>query len=129
MQWFSTSEICNILSRYDHIYLIGDSMLRHTAQAFNVLLREDLVDGGRATWRNDEEPLNCRCYNVFDNPGCVWMSAINTIDVLLGDRSSIRCSADKTPALITCKSPARSEMPMDLINCFRDTDAELPTHS
>lgn len=104
MQWFTADQICDVLSRFDHIYLVGDSMMRHLSQALHVLMRADLVNGGRATWRVDEEDtLGCQCRTVFNNPGCVWWSSVNTDDVLKGDPESIHCPRANTP-LITWES-------------------------
>jgi len=101
MQWFSNEEICSIMNRFDHIYIVGDSMMRHTAQAFQVLLRADLVNGGRATWKTDAAD-RCTCRTVFNDPGCVWSAALDTQAVIAGDPTSIRCK--KAPGIVSCES-------------------------
>lgn len=103
MQWFSGEEICNILNRFDNIYIVGDSMLRHLAQALHVHVRGNLIDGGRATWKTEGNAATCTCATAFDNPGCIWAAALNTDDILKGDPTSIRCSANKPPANIVCE--------------------------
>lgn len=101
MKWFTTSEICDILSRFDNIYLAGDSQTRYLTQAFNVLIREDLVNGSLATWRFDlEENPGCDCYHRFYDHGCTWWVALNTQQVLDGDPKSIKCKKDRRPALL-----------------------------
>lgn len=96
MEWFTTSEICSILSRFDHIYFIGDSLIRNIAQAMMVLIRGDLVDGGRATWRNDTiDTDDCHCRGVFHKGECIFWSAIDTEMVLENDPASILCPASE----------------------------------
>lgn len=104
MHWFSTAETCELLSKFDNIYLWGDSQTRHLTQAFAVLLREDLIDGGRATWREDvEEDPGCHCHMLFRASDCAFWSATSIQSVLDGDPASIKCPADKRPALIDSK--------------------------
>lgn len=117
MQWFAPDEICSILSRFDHLYTIGDSTMRQLAQALNVLMRADLVTGGRATWReggSEKDPLDCRCQKVFEDPGCVWWSAINTADVLHGDPKSIICKS--RPALVSWSAILNYPIQEDLLH-------------
>lgn len=45
MRWFATDEICDILSRFERVVVVGDSMMRHIIGAMNVLLRKDLGYG------------------------------------------------------------------------------------
>ena len=114
MQWFTTDEACDILSRFDHIYLVGDSMLRHLAQALHVIIRGDLVNGGRATWRAGEhEDHDCHCHNVFNDMNCVWWSAVNTIPLLQGDAESVKCK--KRPALVSWEALLNNPLNLDLV--------------
>lgn len=102
MEWFTKSRICDILSRFDRVTLIGDSMLRQAAQALNVLLRNDLVDGGKATWSSSNALPECNCHQVFDNPRCASVAAVNTQEILQNAPSSISCAV--RPALVSCES-------------------------
>lgn len=55
MRWYATEEICNILSRFDKVIVVGDSMMRHVVGAMNVLLRKDLGYGAVTGWNFGEE--------------------------------------------------------------------------
>jgi hypothetical protein len=50
MRWFTTEEICEILSRFEKVVILGDSLLRQMTIALYVLLRQDLGYGGLAEW-------------------------------------------------------------------------------
>ena len=39
MRWSTTEEVCEIVSCFDKVIAIGDSMMRHVVGALNVLLR------------------------------------------------------------------------------------------
>lgn len=101
MKWFFGNEVCDILGRFDHLHLIGDDMLRHAAQALHVLIRRDLVNGGKALWSPDPALRHCDCHGVFDDIGCVFSGAINTQNILDNDPKSIPCH--RKPALVTCE--------------------------
>lgn len=45
MRWFSTEEICEILSRFHAVVLVGDSLMRHVMGSMSVLIRKDLGYG------------------------------------------------------------------------------------
>ena len=113
MQWFTMDEACDILSRFDHIYLIGDDMLRHLGQAFHVFMRGDLYDGGRATWRDGIDEKDCHCRNVFNNPECIWWSAVNTVPLLQGAPMSLKCK--KRPALVSWDAMLNYPLNVDLL--------------
>lgn len=50
MRWFISEEICQILGRFDKVFLIGDSMLRHIIGSMNILVRKDLGYGAVTDW-------------------------------------------------------------------------------
>jgi hypothetical protein len=50
MRWFSTEEICEILSRFEKVIIVGDSMMRHLVGSINVLVRKDLGYGAVTDW-------------------------------------------------------------------------------
>lgn len=62
MRWFTTEEICEILSRFGKVIFAGDSMMRHVIGSINVLIRKNLGYGAVTDWNfSDEE----RCaFNV-----------------------------------------------------------------
>lgn len=45
MRWYTTEEVCEIISRFEKVIVVGDSMMRHVVGAINVLLRKDLGYG------------------------------------------------------------------------------------
>lgn len=46
IKWFSRESICNVLSRYRNILILGDSLTRHLSSALLMLLSEDFRYGG-----------------------------------------------------------------------------------
>lgn len=50
MRWFTTEEICEIISRFEKVIFVGDSMMRHVIGSLNVLIREDLGYGAVTDW-------------------------------------------------------------------------------
>lgn len=55
MRWFSTEEICEILSRFERVIVLGDSMMRHVIGSINVLVRKDLGYGAVTDWNFSPE--------------------------------------------------------------------------
>lgn len=56
MRWFATQEICEILSRFEKVVIIGDSMMRHVIGSIYIFIREDLGYGAVTNWNfSDEE--------------------------------------------------------------------------
>jgi len=110
LTWFSSTELCAILSKFSRVHFVGDSMMRFLSVSVHMLLRGDLEDGGRATWRDAEDlgeddrqsNLECRCSTMFGNGKCAWFSAVNTDDVWALDAESMRCEKG-TAAPIDCE--------------------------
>lgn len=44
--WFNPEQVCKIMSRFDRLHFIGDSLMRQLVVAFHALIRKDLVEGG-----------------------------------------------------------------------------------
>lgn len=56
MRWYATEEVCDILGRFEKVFVVGDSMMRHAVGAMNVFLRQDLGYGAVTGWNfGDEE--------------------------------------------------------------------------
>lgn len=55
MRWFTTEEICEILSRFEKVIIVGDSMMRHVIGSINVLIRKDLGYGAVTDWNFSPE--------------------------------------------------------------------------
>ena len=60
MRWFSTEEICEILSRFEKVIIIGDSMMRHVIGSINVLVRKDLGYGAVTDWNFSPEERSAK---------------------------------------------------------------------
>lgn len=50
LKFYTSAEICRILSRFQSIVIFGDSLMRHLTAAFAILLRENLDNGGQMQW-------------------------------------------------------------------------------
>lgn len=55
MRWFTTEEVCEILSRFEKVIIVGDSMMRHVIGSINVLIRQDLGYGAVTDWNFSPE--------------------------------------------------------------------------
>lgn len=106
MRWFSTEEICDIMSRFETIWIVGDSMMRNLAVALHVFLRADLNEGPRAQWKKEPDGLDCHCKAPFETGACLWYVAMSTKSVWenvpAGLPHSIKCPKDNM-AFVECK--------------------------
>ena len=66
MQLFSTSEICDILSKFDQIRIVGDSLMRYLARGFMILLREDLIEEMDGRCRDNFANIKCGDWTICD---------------------------------------------------------------
>ncbi|KAK9454851.1 hypothetical protein V1511DRAFT_459899 [Dipodascopsis uninucleata] len=94
MRWYDRGEICSIVSRFEKILFVGDSMMRHAVGALHILLREDLGYGGVTQWnfRLDEKET-CFCNGQFDTLKCGVQGIFNSDDVAKFDLQSLKCDA------------------------------------
>lgn len=51
IKFYTSQEICSILSRYERVIIYGDSLMRHLTSAFAMLLRENMEFGGQQQWK------------------------------------------------------------------------------
>ncbi len=71
-KWFSSTEICMIMERFNAIVFLGDDIVQTIYAAFNILLREDLVLGSlQHSLMNQQEKYDCKCDNQFLDLGCL----------------------------------------------------------
>jgi hypothetical protein len=96
MRWFSTAEVCEILGRFERIYIIGDSIMRNIVGAMHMLLREDLGYGGARDWTMNATDVEerCFCFKQFSVP-CFGRNVENTTEVVQNDPKGIACPADR----------------------------------
>jgi hypothetical protein len=97
-RWYSSSQICDILQKFDGIAFIGDESLADAYAGFNILLRENLATGALKDWEmNDVYSEQCRCDSQFTNPSC-WLKRISSSEDMFlpgdksGPRSTYACS-------------------------------------
>ncbi|KAL4933554.1 uncharacterized protein BDV17DRAFT_111757 [Aspergillus undulatus] len=70
-RWYTNSEICEILGRFDGIFFIGDDSLADGYAGFNILLRQDLKQGSLKEWEMGSNlGMNCRCNSQLTNSVC-----------------------------------------------------------
>lgn len=88
-RWYSTTEVCMILDRFDAIVFIGDNLLQHIYAAFNILLRENMAMGSLKQWEmSEDERVNCRCDNQITRPECSKYAVLDSEDVRKNDPGS-----------------------------------------
>lgn len=91
-RWYSSSQICDILQKFDGIAFVGDESLADAYAGFNILLRENLATGALKDWEmSDEYSGQCKCDSQFTDPSC-WQKRISSSDemFLQGDKSGPR---------------------------------------
>lgn len=100
MRWFTTEEICDIMSRFSKVIIMGDSMMRHIIGSLNVLMRKDLGYGAVTDWNfSADERRDCFCNYQFNVKACSIQGIFKTADVVDHDPSSFMCDPDKVNVL------------------------------
>ncbi len=66
MRWFSTEEICDILSRFEKVLIFGDSTVSHVLGSISILVRKDLGYGAVTSW-NLSPQERCGSPNVVES--------------------------------------------------------------
>ena len=88
-RWYSTTEICMILDRFDTIVFIGDTMLQTIYSGFNMLLRENIAMGGLRQWElTESERTICRCDDQMVKGDCLKHSIKSSREVEEKDGAS-----------------------------------------
>ena len=101
MRWFSNDELCEILSRFSLVYMIGDSMIRSNALAMHSILRRDLVRGQNTGWLPDPEGQDCSCARAWESSKCGWNGVFATSYVIQSDPKSLYCPIGTTAPIQT----------------------------
>ena len=109
MRWFTTVEVCSILSRFSHVWIIGDSLMRHMTSALHLFLRQDLIDGARTSWKDDPQEFGCDCDRPFNSGGCLFNEAWSTSEIMKYEPDSIKCMEPEIAA-IECECEDRSQL-------------------
>ncbi|KAI9819158.1 MAG: hypothetical protein M1827_007314 [Pycnora praestabilis] len=101
MRWFSTEEVCEILSRFEKVIIVGDSMMRHVIGSLNVLIRKDLGYGAVTGWNfSPQERQDCFCNYQFNVKACSIQGIFKTADVVKNDPDSVACGAGTVDVMI-----------------------------
>jgi len=101
MRWFHPSEICAILNKFHRVTILGDSIMRNIAVALHVMIRADLVNGGRSNWVEDPAGHDCSCAGTIEDRGCTFHSVVSTNNIWSADPGSMFCP--RTAASIECE--------------------------
>ncbi|KAL1883694.1 hypothetical protein Plec18167_002701 [Paecilomyces lecythidis] len=97
-RWFSTGEICDVLSRFDGVVFVGDGPLFSIYAALNILLRENLASGSLKQWdMSSKQVEECECDKQFSNSQCLAFRVgsseeVYTYDGKASNRSPYVCS-------------------------------------
>lgn len=132
-RWYSTEEICSIISRFSHIYIIGDSLQRMIVTALYILLRKDLGLGGVSEWdfRPSEKQGNdtiqklsdCTCEHQFNRHECSHSPILRYTDALK------RSATSPKPACDAISTTDPTDHPFDIsyheIQKYPATEAEI----
>ncbi|KAJ8611327.1 hypothetical protein MRB53_037997 [Persea americana] len=102
-KWFKQAEICDVLTRFDNIYITGDSYMRGASLAmFPYIRKGGLVSGGRADWRDGEpEGKECYCRALFDAKDCMWFTIQGSAIALENSPASFMCPSDRPIANVS----------------------------
>ncbi|MCJ1370236.1 hypothetical protein MMC20_001448 [Loxospora ochrophaea] len=118
MRWFTSEEICEILSRFEKVIIVGDSMMRHVIGSINVLIRKDLGYGAVTDWNfSQEERKECFCNYQFNVKACSIQGIYKTADVVKNDPDSLSCQADTVDVMI--EQMIRFPIPSEELSRFR----------
>jgi hypothetical protein len=105
-KWYSTTEICMILDRFDGVVFVGDDMVASIYAAFNTLLRRNIRLGSLEQWRmGDKELEMCACDRQFTNPECMkyWTTSSEEVakhDSEGGPLSPYACNREYRPTTV-----------------------------
>ncbi|KAK7903522.1 hypothetical protein LTR67_001542 [Exophiala xenobiotica] len=129
MRWFTTEEVCEILSRFEKVIVIGDSMMRHVVGALNVLLRKDLGYGAVTNWNfNDEELRDCFCNHQMDVKSCSVQGIYSTSSVLEHDPSSLACASSSQPVDLVIELMLKFPLDSEEVARFKDLLSPTKPH-
>ncbi|KAI9677879.1 MAG: hypothetical protein M1829_002376 [Trizodia sp. TS-e1964] len=133
-RWYSTPELCMVLSRFGSVVLVGDERAAHIAMALQILAREDLALGALRAWEmGGEEQVACRCEDQFVRASCARFAVADSRDVGRGEgksgfRGPLVCKGTPLVYLEATTSPAPAALVAALEALLRkDGDTYKPT--
>ncbi|KAB8737511.1 hypothetical protein FH972_026470 [Carpinus fangiana] len=98
MRWYTTEEVCEIMSRFSYVWTVGDSLMRHVTSAIHLLMREDLIEGGYTKWRPNSSQ-DCTCRGASENGACFANEAWSSREIWDEDPKSMHCPKESTARL------------------------------
>ncbi|KAK9468806.1 hypothetical protein V1512DRAFT_257936 [Lipomyces arxii] len=106
MWWYSTEELCSVLSKFRGIYFVGDTILSDVYGALMVLLREDPMFGAIKQWNyRASENAQCSCDQAFLNLHCGASRISNINQIRDYDPTLIRCQQLFSPEIVMHRLP------------------------
>ncbi|THC89466.1 hypothetical protein EYZ11_011091 [Aspergillus tanneri] len=70
--WYTSSQVCDILHKFDGVVFVGDKSLADVYAGLNILLRENMEVGSLKEWQIDEElGYKCSCDSQFTDASCL----------------------------------------------------------
>ena len=97
-RWYTSTEICMILDRFDAVVFIGDDMLRNVYAAFNMLLRQNFAMGGVKQWALQETDVDgCTCEQQIMESRCVSEMVKSSSEVNGKHAQSYLCNREVPP--------------------------------
>ncbi|PKY01401.1 hypothetical protein P168DRAFT_312551 [Aspergillus campestris IBT 28561] len=97
-RWFSVSQVCDVLQKFDGVVFIGDESLADIYAGFNILLRQNLESGSLKDWEfSKDQAEKCKCDSQFTSPVCAPLRITSSDQAYQQDgpaaeRSPYRCS-------------------------------------
>ncbi|KAI9888258.1 MAG: hypothetical protein M1814_000797 [Vezdaea aestivalis] len=131
-RWFNPTEMCMILSRFDHVVFLGDDLAMSVYKGFNILLREDLGLGGLRQWNlNKDERTKCQCDNQFTRMECSMHAIRSSEEVLQKDAADSHsspyiCSDTPHTYLQVTSSPMPGDMSAQFDRIIEPSDSYKP---
>lgn len=95
-RWYTPSEVCDILQKFDGVVFVGDESLADIYAGFNIILRQDLQTGSLRDWDMSPPQLEkCNCDAQFTSASCLPLriTSSDEVDRQKTLRSPYACSA------------------------------------
>ncbi|GAB1213386.1 hypothetical protein ATERTT37_002535 [Aspergillus terreus] len=78
-RWYTPSEVCDILQKFDGVVFVGDESLADIYAGFNIILRQDLQTGSLRDWDMSPPQLEkCNCDAQFTKVSHDFITVTNS---------------------------------------------------
>ncbi|KAL4893047.1 hypothetical protein BDV59DRAFT_31656 [Aspergillus ambiguus] len=107
-RWYTASEICDILHKFDGVVFVGDESLADIYAGFNIILRQNLKSGSLRDWdMSQQQREKCSCDSQFTSASCLPLRITSSDQIERQLAGEMGCSARLYHDLITVtNSPA-----------------------